>query len=170
MTYTLISTQTVGAGGASAINFTSIPSGYTDLVLVRSVRSDSSAGPAGSDFITFNSSSTGYSERLLYNNSTGSAASGNRSGAYFDWAGLINMGTSTANTFSNGSLYISNYTSSTAKVISAESAQEDNSSGSWNIYMVSGTWSGTAAITSIILTPSAGNFVQYSTASLYGIN
>ena len=51
-TYTLISSVTVGSGGASSIDFTSIPATYTDLCLVWSGRS------AGSDVdtkITFNS-------------------------------------------------------------------------------------------------------------------
>ena len=38
-TYTLISSVTVGSGGAASIEFTSIPSTYTDLVLKLSARS-----------------------------------------------------------------------------------------------------------------------------------
>ena len=38
-TYTLISSVTVGAGGASSIDFTSIPSTYTDLLVKISARS-----------------------------------------------------------------------------------------------------------------------------------
>jgi hypothetical protein len=173
MTMTLISTVTVGAGGASSISFSSIPSTYTDLLLVRSMRTDSTAGPAASANITFNSSSTGYSERILYNNTSGGGAASSRSGSYFDWAGLTNAsGTgSTANTFSNASLYIPNYASSNQKSVFAESMQEANETlGSyWNHYIVAGLWNGTSAITSIQLTSSAGNFMQYSTASLYGI-
>ena len=39
-TYTLISSVTVGAGGASSIDFTSIPATYTDLLVKFSLRTD----------------------------------------------------------------------------------------------------------------------------------
>ena len=37
-TYTLISSVTVGSGGAASIEFTSIPADYTDLLLKVSMR------------------------------------------------------------------------------------------------------------------------------------
>ena len=173
MSMSLISTITVGAGGAATIDFTSIPGTFTDLMLVHSLRSNSTDGPAFSANITFNNSGSGYTERILYNNSGGGAASGTRSGAFLDWAGLSPAsGTgSTANTFGSGRLYVANYTSSAAKSISSDSAQESNTTNGayWNFYSVAASWSGTAAITSLKLTASAGSFMQYSTASLYGI-
>jgi hypothetical protein len=42
-TYTLISSVTVGAGGASSIDFTSIPATYTDLLIKVSARGASGA-------------------------------------------------------------------------------------------------------------------------------
>jgi len=172
MSMTLIGTVTLSSTNTT-ITFSSIPQTMTDLMLVRSMLSDSSAGPASSANITFNGSSAGYSERILYNNISGGGASGIRSGTYFDWAGLTaaSGSGSTANTFSSGTLYIPNYTSANAKIISSDAVQETNSSNGsyWNYYSVAGLWSGTAAITSITLTSSAGNFVTGSTVSLYGI-
>ena len=57
-TYTLIASQTVGSGGASAINFGSIPNTYTDLLVKVSARMSSANGSAG---ITFNGTNTNYS-------------------------------------------------------------------------------------------------------------
>lgn len=171
MAITLISTITVGAGGVASIDFTSVSSSFTDLMLTFSLRSTSTAGPAASANITFNGSATGYSEKLLYNNSSGGAASGSRTGTFLDWSGLINAGLSTVNTFSNNQLYVPNYTSATNKMTSAECIQEEQSStsGYWNHYITAGLWSNTSAINRITLTSSAGNFAQYSSASLYGI-
>jgi hypothetical protein len=172
MSYTLISTQTVGAGGAASISFTSIPQIYTDLYLVVSGRSDSSqAAPAVhvDMHLTVNGSTTGYSERMLYGRA-GSAASANSSGsAFFNWAGTVDGSTATSTTFSTVGIYIPNYAGSTNKVFISENATENNASEgiieSWT-----GLWTNTAAITSLSATLGNGNFVQYSTASLYGVN
>ena len=56
MTYTLISTVTVGAGGAASIDFNSIPGTYTDLLLVVSVRSTRPAATNDGLFMSINGS------------------------------------------------------------------------------------------------------------------
>jgi hypothetical protein len=165
MSMTLVSTVTVGAGGASTIEFTSIPETATDLLVVISARSSS----ASSDAFAFkvNSSATGYADKNLRGN--GSAASSVNSGVstYF-WTGYVIPGTGyTASTFGNAQLYIPNYTSSTRKSLSFDGVGENNNSEAWQ-QLSAGSWSGTAAITSIqIGSESNGTFAQYSTASLY---
>jgi hypothetical protein len=72
-TYTLIASSTVSAGGVSSIDFTSIPSTYTDLCLKLSIRT-----AASSDYpaivLRFNGSSSAvYSYKYLLG--SGSAAS-----------------------------------------------------------------------------------------------
>ena len=65
-TFTQIgSAQVVGSGGAATIDFTSIPSTYTDLVLKVSLRS-SASGEYINNRITFNGSTSGYTSKLLY--------------------------------------------------------------------------------------------------------
>ena len=163
-TYTLISSVTVGSGGAANIEFTSIPSTYTDLVIKNSLRA---TGATSGGFLTFNNNTTGYSERLLYG--TGSASgSANNSGAGFVWAFETVLSTYTANTFSNGDIYIPNYTSSNYKSVSVDNVQENNATAS-DQYLVAGLWSNTSAITSIKLA-SGSTFAQHSTAYLYGIS
>ena len=78
--------------------------------------------------------------------------------------------TATSNTFGNSELYIPNYAGSTNKSSSADAVAESNTTTVF-AYLNAALWSSTAAITSITLTPDAGgaNFVQYSTATLYGI-
>jgi hypothetical protein len=78
------------------------------------------------------------------------------------------MSSFTASTFANNEVTIPNYTSSNFKSYSVDSVTENNATQAYAIF-VAGLWSNTAAITSITLGLSSANFVQYSTAYLYGI-
>jgi hypothetical protein len=166
-TYTLLETITVGAANASSVTFNSIPqTGYTDLVIKASVRSNFSGSLNAQ--ITFNNTTTGYSERLLYG--TGSAAlSANASTTSIQWAFLGTGTNSGAGIFSNGEAYIPNYRSSNFKSVSIDSVDEIYGTPG-NIYIDGGLWSNTAAITSIKLTATSNSFVQHTTFSLYGIS
>jgi hypothetical protein len=164
------STVTVGAGGASSIDFTSIPSTYTDLVVKHSLRSAISA-TLNDCYLRFNSSTSGYSERMLYNSSGTAVGSASNSAGNIAWAGTMPAGTATANIFGNTEIYIPNYASSTTfKSISFDTSGENNSTTNWSLMLNSGLWSNNSAITSVTLYPaSSSTFVQYSTATLYGI-
>lgn len=164
--YTLISSSTVGSGGAIEIEFTSIPSTYADLALLVSVRIDNANG---GHFIRFNGSSTNYSSKSVYQDS-GSAGSGTgSSSSFFMWCtGTWALG----NTFSNSLMYIPNYTSSNNKSVSIDSVNENNSSSPYAQGFIAGLWSDSSVISSIKLIPEGSGtpkFVQYSTAYLYGI-
>jgi hypothetical protein len=165
-TYTLISSVTVGAGGASSIAFSSIPNTYTDLLLDASLRSDN----GNSDLaLKVNSVSANYSFRQVYGTGS-SAASDSLSGqSTLNRAGRSNGSSTTSNTFSSNQIYIPNYTGSTAKSFSIEGLYEDNATAN-RMALIAGLSADTAAISSITLTiDGGGNFVQYSTAYLYGI-
>jgi hypothetical protein len=163
-TFELIASSTVGAGGASSISFSSIPSTYTDLVLELSLRS-AAAGVNPGLILKFNSVGTGYSSRNVYG--TGSAA-----GSYSDTSGEIGVlagNNATANVFGNGTIYITNYASSNYKSFSADTVNENNATSA-SAFLNAGLWSNTAAISSIQITEGgANNFLQYSTAYLYGV-
>ena len=163
-TFELIASSTVGSGGAASIDFTSIPSTYTDLVVKLSARTSSTGSIYEWLYIKFNSSTSGYSYRLLQGNGS-SAASYNNTTQY---AGDITDGTATASTFGNYEVYIPNYAGSTNKSYSVDAVTENN--GTTAVAdLVAGLLSNTAAITAINLTPRNGSFVQYSTAYLYGV-
>lgn len=166
-TYTLISSVTVGAGGASSIDFTSIPATYTDLQLVVSAR-ENLAATSAIIYIRFNSDTgANYSRRrLIGDGSAASSASATGETALYLSAAATGT-TATANTFGNASLYIPNYAGSTAKSSSADTVIENNATTAYAILQAN-LWSGTAAISTITLTGDA-NFLQYSTAYLYGI-
>jgi hypothetical protein len=165
--YNLISTITVGSGGASNINFTSIPQTYTDLKLVLSIR-DNQSQYFSNSLIRFNSDSgTNYSNVDLqgYNGTTTSA----RVTVSSSYTGYFNGASSTTDTFSNNEIYIPNYTSSLQKYFKSEAVQENNGTGATYVMSLrANLWTGTAAITSITIS-TAGTLNQYSSASLYGI-
>jgi hypothetical protein len=84
--------------------------------------------------------------------------------------GDINGNTSTSNTFGNGSIYIPNYAGSNNKSVSTDVVVENNATES-SQYLLAGLWSDTSAITTIRLySRNSHNFLQYSTAYLYGIS
>lgn len=164
-TYTQIGTAvTVGAGGASSIDFTAIPSTYTDLVVKLSVRTNV-VGLADDVFLSFNGSTSTFSAKFLQG--TGSTAI---SGTYNRFAGFGTGNTATSSTFSNQEIYIPNYLASTNKGYSVDSVSENNASVG-QMALVAGLWSTSSAINQIIFTPVSGTlFLQYSTAYLYGVS
>jgi hypothetical protein len=163
-TYTLISSVTVGAGGAAGMAFTSIPSTYTDLLIKLTTRT---TGAGGADVsLKFNSATTNYSYRDL--EGTGSSAA-SYNGTSFLWAGEANRGDATASTFANIEIYVPNYAGSNYKSISVDSVTENNGTLAY-ADLLAGLWSNTSAITAIDLILTSGNHAQYSTAYLYGIS
>ena len=168
-----IQTVTVGSGGASSIDFTSIPQTYTDLVIKLSCRT-SRASAQGLYKITFNATSANYSGIILYSYSgtsvtseTNSAASG---GSTYLIGEYIPAANATASVFSCDEIYIPNYTSSNYKSVSMDLIQENNAADGRQS-MTAGLWSNTAAISSIKIESATAstNLAQYSTATLYGV-
>lgn len=161
--YACLAEVTVGAGGAASIDFTSIPNTYTDLIIFTSLRTNANSG-SDQMLLKFNTSTSNFTTRFVYGN-----ASSTFSGTLTNYAIPNNTTDQSINTFNNGYIYIPNYTSSVNKSYSADGTQESNSA---NVYSLlnAGLWSNTAALTSISLYPSSsGSYVQYSTATLYGI-
>lgn len=165
-TFTKIASVTVGSGGAASIDFTSIPGTYTDLCVKLSTRLN---GAAATVRTSFNGSASGYSERMIYANASASPLeSAARSGTYIEW--MYSDGTNnTANTFNNADVYIPNYAGSNYKSLSIDNVNEQNGTADQLLNMNAGLWSNSAAITSITFTTGTTSFVQYSTATLYGI-
>ena len=166
-TYTLISSVTIGSGGAANITFSSIPATYTDLVVQASLRSTDSGSSLGLA-LTFNGTTSNFTNRFL----NGGGSSGVSSSTTARYLGEYNASSSTASTFTNTLIYIPNYASGNFKSYSLDNAQEDNNTSAF-VTFAAGLWSDTSAITSISLTRLSngiGNFAQYSTAYLYGIS
>jgi len=163
--YNLIATTTVGSGGAASIDFTGIPQTYTDLFLVSSLRGD-----AAVNYQTNRMKINGSTSNMIVKNVYGTGGTaGSASVTTYLLVGYTTGSSTTANTFSSHNIYIPNYAGSTYKSISSECAAENNSTTAYELDISSGLWSQTAAITSLSLYPESGSWVQYSSASLYGI-
>lgn len=162
-TFEIISSVSVGAGGAATINFSSIPSTYTDLCLKVSCRTNTTGG--GNGFLmSFNGSSSSFTARSIMGNAAGTYSYSYTTG----FAGFVNGTTEPTGYFAPTTLYIPNYASSNYKSYSSDTSMW-NYSSNYYLVLLGGLWSNTAAINQITLTPQAGSFVQHSTAYLYGI-
>jgi hypothetical protein len=157
-----IATTTVGAGGVASITFSSIPQTYRHL----QIRLSSNAG--GNDvFYQFNSDTgANYTRHFLYG--TGAAAAAGSSLSVD--SGSIGYVASTANTniFGAAIMDVLDYTN-TSKNTTTRSLTGFDANGSGLIVLYSGLWLNTAAVSSIVMRPYAGNFNQYTSAALYGI-
>jgi|LakMenEpi03Aug12_release.lakeMendotaPanAssembly.Ray.scaffolds.fasta_scaffold07905_2 hypothetical protein len=155
-TYVAIATQTLGSAAAS-VTFSSIPSTYTDLVLVVSAQNTSSLNNGQ---ITFNGdTSTNYSGTYLQGNSSNPSSGRvtNTSNAYtmeFTSTGLSPLITN-----------IMNYSNTTTfKTLLQRGGSASDRTAAWvNL------WRSTSAITSLSIATFGGNFATNSTFSLYGI-
>jgi hypothetical protein len=161
----LIEHYEVPSGGVSEIEFTSIPDTFTDLLLVTSLRTTETAQPYDLITMSLNSSTSNRTFRNLLALNTSVFSD---SGATLRHA-LATSSTATSNTFSNDMSYFPNYAGNTAKSISSDGVYENNATANYMI-LAANLWNDTAAINSITLVSnSASNFVEYSSATLYGI-
>ena len=173
-TYTKIASVAVGGAGAATMAFSAIPATYTDLCVKISGRNLQTPDLTTYIDMTINSDTGAYYDQKNVSgffNSTVSNQTWSNQNSFYVYQ--INATASTASTFSNIELYIPNYTSTNSKSISVDGVAESNTAaGNVRVTALSaGLYhpASNVAITAITLTANGGNFVQYSTATLYGI-
>jgi hypothetical protein len=161
--YVLLERTELNASAAS-VTFANIPqTGYTDLKIVVSGRTNRSLEVDGLN-ISFNTGGT-YSGRRVFGAGSGTP------GSDTTYAGMPFMAaaTATTNVYGNAEIYITNYRNSNSKIFSIDGAGENNATTTY-MGLGAGLWSGTAAITSITIAPETGTAIlSGSTFSLYGI-
>lgn len=164
MAITKIAQVDVGAGGAASISFTAIPQTYTDLLIMFSGRANNASYYINGVNIVINSLSPSAGKTL---GGDGTSAFSGTSPDTFFYQG----GSATASTFGNTALYFPNYSGTTTKSISVDTVSENNATNAY-LQLYAGTTGATTAITSISLSValSGALFVQYSSATLYGIS
>ena len=157
-TYTPIATTTLGSAQTS-ISLSSIPSTYTDLVIVASI---GCVSPQQAYVIRFNSDSgSNYSwTRLSGDGSTASSARGTST----TYISAFEIGSSTD--FGVQLIHLNNYSNTNV----FKTALVRNSIATYHASAIAGLWRSTSAINSITLSSSGvANLVAGSTLTLYGI-
>lgn len=166
-TLNLIATKTVGSGGAATIIFSAIPQTFTDLILFASTRTTDSNQTQS---LYYNGDLTaGNYNRGQYGLEYGSGSAYSYNIADAGGNGMATPTGYTALVFASSKFYIPNYSLSGQTKTNFVYGQTENQAQANYGSFSANRWTGTAAINEIRL-QSSGNFVQYSTASLYGIS
>ena len=164
--YESIATVTAGSGGSSTIDFTSIPSTYTHLQIRGIARSTFSGLGDTTIYMRFNSDSgANYSWHRLYG--YGSVGGDTSTSTTSVAVGVTARDGEAANLRTPIIIDILDYKNTNKyKPVQGFSGVDTNSALS--IFLNSGNWRNTNAITSITLY-TASNLAQYSSFALYGI-
>lgn len=171
-TYVLIASTTL-TSTQSTVEFTGIPSTYTDLILNISARTNQSGTSVSYCRLTFNGSSSNYSEITL-DNSLGTAYSNKFSNRTY--IGVNNTlylpgPTVTSDTFGSAEIYIPSYTVSQSKPLTTFFLSENTSTTAIGMATEAALWRDNSAISSIAVlsTDGTSSFVSGSNFYLYGI-
>jgi hypothetical protein len=166
--YESIATVTVGSGGQSIVSFTSIPSTFKHLQLRCLART---TGTVDNDvaLLTFNSDTgTNYSAHDLRGNG-GVMAAGSYPSQTSMYLQRFAGGNQTSGRFGVVIADILDY-ANTSKYKTLRDIGGYDFNGTGNIYLASGLWMNTNAITSMSMTPAQGGvWAQYTQFALYGI-
>jgi len=166
--YESIATVTA-SGGETSLTFSSIPSTYKHLQIRGITRRADSGSVIATDNLRFNGD-TGinyFYHRLQGDGTTATAGSGG--GATSDIVFSRGAGaTATAGIFGSVVADIHDY-ASTTKNKTVRSFTGFDLNGSGNVYLLSGAWFNTAAITSITIYPNGNTIAAGTTYALYGI-
>ena len=166
--YESIATVNAAAGGSAYLEFTSIPSTYKHLQIRGIARNSTSGTGTQIGYVTFNSdSTTNYSLHRLQGDGATASASGTASTAYISTATEPQSG-DTANVFGAFIVDILDY-ADTNKYKTLRSLDGVDTNGAGVIAFRSGAWRSTTAISTIRITASSNNFLQYSSFALYGV-
>jgi hypothetical protein len=165
--YYSIATQTIGAGGASSVTFSSIPSTYTHLQ-IRGIGKSSYGVVAITPRLKLNNDATTTDYKLHYLGGDGSSpTSGAESNPPYT---MIEAGSggNYSQTFGATVIDILDYANGNKnKVIRNLAGYDDNGNG--QVYFFSGVWLNTTTVNSITIYDTVGNFVQGSQFALYGV-
>jgi hypothetical protein len=160
--YDSIATTTLSTATAS-ITFSSIPATYTHLQ-IRGIARRSSGST--NTIVRFNSDSgSNYATHYLVGNGASASAGAESSATRF----YLDILTSSATSYAASVMDILDY-SNTNKYKTAKTLSGIDLNGSGTVWMASGLWMNTNAITTVTLSLDSGsNFEQYSSFALYGI-
>lgn len=164
-----IATVTVGAGGSSSIDFTSIASSYTHLQVRFIARSNRASNNEDIVFVRYNNDSgTNYAYHWLSGNgSTIDIFAGSSTASV--WASSVSGNNATSTIMGAAVIDVLDYANTnkntTTRILSGYDAN-----GNGRAVFSSTLWNNTAAVNRITILPGFGTlFTQYPHFALYGI-
>lgn len=171
MSMVWIATQTVGAGGASSVVFSSIPSTFTHLQLRVFGRTGAGYESDGFNVRFNNDGGNNYACHFLQGDSVNASSSSATVQSTLYIAGRLPGSTVTASIFGSTILDILDYTNTNKNKVVRSIAGFDpnNTSAVVRVAMMSGVWLNTSAISQMEVLANSGGFAQYSRFDLYGI-
>jgi hypothetical protein len=165
-------TETALSGTAASVPFSSIPATYRDLRIVVRGRSDA-AGVNNVDLRMQFNGDTGanYDSVFTINNNSNTFFNGEIIAGTYGYMGQVSAATAPAGVPGVSEIRVYDYRGTTwNKEWQAHCAtKRAASTGNLFNFHTSGQWRSTAAITSLTVLPSAGNFIAGTVVSLYGI-
>tara|TARA_R100000781_G_scaffold111166_1_gene77434 strand:- start:402 stop:938 length:537 start_codon:yes stop_codon:yes gene_type:complete len=172
--WNVINHTELSSANATLIDWTSIPASYDHLCVILSPRGDNS-GTIVSYKVQLNgeTSATNYSYINFYYQGSSVQNEQYTNQATISAYPRMPAAAAGADCFGTLQMWIPNYayTSGGKQVLTMNSAQNTSTStNAFYMYYVAGNWNNTAAINQITITASSDDFVQYSSATLYGIN
>jgi len=165
-----IYSQTVTGSPVASITFNNIPQGFSDLYIVLSTRM-TNASTLGYTTMRFNDNTTNYSWTYLDAN-IGSTPFSARAVNYNSWFVNTPAANSTAATFGNSYVRISDYIGGGFKQGILDATGENNSSGNAWVTQYAALFSNNAPITKIAFQDAinGANFAVGSTITIYGVS
>jgi len=173
--YESIATVTVGSGGASSVDFTSISGTYKHLQIRGIVKLSRTTGNENLYAQLNGDTATNYSWHQLVGSGAAASASAGATQAFMYLGENIGAWASAANMFSATVIDILDYSDTNKnKTVRTLHGGDQNGNNAPNgdtgkITFSSGNWRNTSAVTSIKLYPSSGTIQQYSSFALYGV-
>ena len=167
--YESIATVTVGSGGSSSISFTSIPGTFSHLQIRATARSTYNGTGDGYKILFNDIGGTSYAYHILIGNGSTASTANNTSASFF-LGGDLPAATETSGIFGSTVIDILDY-ANTNKYKTTRALSGDDRNGSGSVRFISSLFMSTNAITRIDISSfNNGNFAQYSSFALYGVN
>jgi hypothetical protein len=165
--YESIATVSVGSGGSSSIDFTSIPSTYKHLQ-IRALILPTASGQTLYSRVGNGSIDSGsnYSDHSLFGQGSSTGTSYGANVSFYRPYGQA-VGSSTSAPTAMVVDYLEYANANTYKTFRSLAGNDLNGSGEIGLY--SGSWRSTSAINTLNFYMSGANFAQYSHFALYGI-
>ena len=169
-----IATVSVGAGGQSSIEFTSIPATYKHLQIRGIAQTNRTTYGTDSLYARFNGDSgTNYADHWIRGDGSVAAAGNYAPSSNLLYISYGGSGTGVSGVYGVSIIDILDY-ASTNKYKTTKTRNGTDINGTIAgyggfMFLSSGLWMSTSAISSITITPDGNNFNQHSSFALYGI-